>query len=128
PAGALPRRRPLVSHADLIRAVAELAPDDPKRAREIAVLLGLLSAPARAARPPERTAPPPEPPGVTPASPSAADYAMAEHRAAAGIVPSWLVPLMGDGQATDDEGWLLAVGPLDPRRPGRAHEALAVEP
>src|SRR5208282_1446240 len=30
--------------------------------------------------------------------------------------------------ATDDEGWLLAVGPLDPRRPGRAHEALAVEP
>ena len=44
----------LISHADLITAVAELAPDDPQRARDIAVLLGLRSAPAQAARPPNR--------------------------------------------------------------------------
>ena len=128
PAEVRPRRRPLVSYADLIRAAAELAPEDPERAQEIAVLLGLRSAPARVARLPESTAPPQEPPGDTPAPPSDAGYATAAHRPAADVVPSRLLPLTEGGQDTGNLQWLRSVEPLDPRPPGQPQEALAVEP
>ena len=120
-------RRPLVSHADLIRAVAELAPENPELAREIAVLLGLRSAPARAARLPEPAALPPEPPADTPAAPSTTAYLAAGRRAAADVIPSRLRPHAADGQATEDLQWLLEMEPLDPRPPGQVYEALAVE-
>jgi hypothetical protein len=129
PAGGHTRRRPLVSHADLIRAVADLAPDNPERAREIAVLLGLRSAPARAVEgPAEPPAPPPEPSEVPPAFPSDSEYPAAADRGPAQAVPATLVPLAVDTQVTEDVQWLHAVGPLDQRPPGTAHETLPVEP
>jgi hypothetical protein len=128
PVGGQPRRRALVSHADLVTAVAELAPADPERAREIAVLLGLRSPPARVAMPPVPTAPPPEPAADTLTPPPATERPVAEHRASAGVVPSQLIPLAADGPATADEGWLLAMEPLDQRSPEQTYEVLAVEP
>ena len=128
PAGGYPRRRPLISHADLITAVAELAPDDPQRARDIAVLLGLRSAPAQAARPPEPVVPPPEPAGNTTAARYPADYAAAGYRAAADVVPSQLIPLAEGGQAAEGERWLLEVEALGAPPPGEAPGALAVAP
>jgi hypothetical protein len=128
-AGGHARRRPLVSHADLIRAIADLAPDDPERAREIAVLLGLRSAPARAVEgPAEPPSLPPEPPGTPPSFPTDSEHPAAGDQAPAEAVPATLIPLAMETQVTEDVQWLHAVGPLDQRPPGTARAALPVEP
>ncbi len=128
-AGGHARRRPLVSHADLIRAIADLAPDDPERAREIAVLLGLRSAPARAVEgPAEPPSLPPEPPGTPPSFPTDYEHPAAGDRAPAEAIPATLIPLAMETAVTEDVQWLHAVGPLDQRPPGTAREALPVEP
>ena len=129
-AGGHARRRPLVSHADLIRAVADLAPDDPERAREIAVLLGLRSAPARAVEgPAEPPSLPPEPPGVLPSFPPDSEYPAAGDRAPAEAVPATLVPLaVDDRRSSRTCSGCMRWEPLDQRPPGTAREALPVEP
>lgn len=127
PVGERPRVRPLVSPADLIKAVAELAPDDPERARAIAALLGLGSASALADAPSDQTVPRPEAPEVTQASAAMSGYSLPDYGAVAGVVPSRLIPLGGAEPATGSAQWLLAASPLDPPSSGQAGETLAVE-
>jgi len=128
PAARQPRRPPLISLADLFTAVAELAPADPDRAREIAALLGLGPVPARVTRPPEPAAPPPEPATPAPGPAPAPAVPATEPRAAPGIVPSQLREVAEPGSPVEDGAWLEAVAPLGPRAPEQAREAPAVEP
>jgi hypothetical protein len=119
--------RPLISPADLIRAIAELAPDDPARARDIAVLLGLSPEFAPVDPVPEQAPWQPDPDVPVFASPPSVAQVTAGRAAMARVVPSRLVPLEAARGAATDEGWLLAVEPLTPPS-GEPGEVPAAEP